>query len=58
LDNSDLEKRVEEYLAIAEHCASRIQQPFRSTDHGALLYDESGMPLSPYTQWEQNNAAR
>lgn len=57
LDNSDVEKRVKEYLAIAERCASHIRQPFRSTDHGALLYDESGMPLSPNTQEEKNNAA-
>lgn len=57
LDNSDVEKRVKEYLAIAERCANHIQQPFHSTDHGALLYDESEMPLSPNTQGEKNNAA-
>lgn len=44
LDTTDVERRVGEYLSIGERCARYIQEPFRSTDHGAMLYDESGMP--------------
>ena len=31
-------------LKIGEDCAARLQQPFRSADHGELLYDERGLP--------------
>jgi antitoxin VapB len=31
-------------LAIGKDCASRVQEPFRSADHGDLLYDERGLP--------------
>ncbi|MBI3959271.1 MAG: type II toxin-antitoxin system VapB family antitoxin [Chloroflexi bacterium] len=44
LGKNDVEKRVGEFLAIAERCAKHIRQPFRSTEHGDMLYDESGMP--------------
>ncbi len=31
-------------LAIGRDCASRLKEPFRSADHGELLYDERGLP--------------
>ena len=31
-------------LAIGRDTAPRLQEPFRSGDHGDLLYDERGLP--------------
>lgn len=31
-------------LAIGKDCAARLSEPYRSTDHGDLLYDERGLP--------------
>ena len=31
-------------LAIGKDCAARLKEPFRSADHGDLLYDEWGLP--------------
>ena len=31
-------------LAIGRDCAAHLKEPFRSIDHGALLYDERGLP--------------
>ncbi len=31
-------------LAIGRNTASRLKEPFRSTEHGELLYDEHGLP--------------
>jgi antitoxin VapB len=31
-------------LAIGKDCAPRLKEPFRSADHGELLYDERGLP--------------
>jgi antitoxin VapB len=31
-------------VAIGKDCAPRLKQPFRSVDHGELLYDELGLP--------------
>ena len=31
-------------LAIGKDCAAHLRDPFRSTDHGELLYDEQGLP--------------
>jgi antitoxin VapB len=31
-------------LAIGRDCAGRLKEPFRSADHGDLLYDERGLP--------------
>ena len=31
-------------LAIGRDCAPRLQEPFRSAEHGDLLYDENGLP--------------
>ena len=30
--------------AIDKDCAARLKEPFRSADHGELLYDERGLP--------------
>jgi antitoxin VapB len=31
-------------LAIGKDCAARLNEPFRSADHGDLLYGELGLP--------------
>jgi antitoxin VapB len=31
-------------LRIGRDCAKRLREPYRSTDHGELLYDERGLP--------------
>ena len=34
----------ERLLAIGKDCSGRLKEPFRSADHGELLYDEKGLP--------------
>lgn len=31
-------------LEIGRDCATRLKEPFRSGEHGDLLYDEKGLP--------------
>jgi len=31
-------------LQIGKDCAAHLKEPFRSMDHGRLLYDEKGLP--------------
>lgn len=31
-------------LAIGRDCATHMKEPYRSVDHGDLLYDERGLP--------------
>ena len=31
-------------MAIGKDCAAHLKEPFRSVDHGDLLYDERGLP--------------
>jgi antitoxin VapB len=31
-------------LRIGKDCAAHLREPFLSVDHGALLYDERGLP--------------
>jgi antitoxin VapB len=31
-------------LAIGRDCAQHLNEPFRSVDHGELLYDDRGLP--------------
>jgi antitoxin VapB len=31
-------------LRIGKDCAAHLQEPFRSADHGDILYDEHGLP--------------
>jgi antitoxin VapB len=35
---------AERLLKIGKDCASHLHEPYRSVDHGDLLYDEKGMP--------------
>jgi antitoxin VapB len=35
---------AERLLRIGRDCAPRIKEPFRSEDHGTILYDELGLP--------------
>ncbi len=36
--------RLERLLAITEGCAALWKEPWKSIDHGDLLYDERGLP--------------
>lgn len=40
-DSGELADRL---LAIGADCAGRLREPYRSADHGELLYDEHGLP--------------
>jgi len=31
-------------LRIGKDCAAHLREPFRSADHGDILYDERGLP--------------
>jgi antitoxin VapB len=31
-------------LKIGKDCAAHLKEPYRSVDHGELLYDEKGLP--------------
>lgn len=35
---------VEQIMKIAEECGPLWKEPYRSIDHGDLLYDEKGLP--------------
>ena len=35
---------AERLTRIGRDCAARLKEPFRSTAHGDLLYDEKGLP--------------
>lgn len=39
-----VQRKTEELLAIGRECAARMKEPWRSVDHGELLYDENGLP--------------
>jgi antitoxin VapB len=36
--------KAERLLQIGRECAAHLKEPFRSIDHGDLLYDEKGLP--------------
>jgi antitoxin VapB len=42
-DKNDV-KLSDRLLTIGRDCAMRLKEPFRSADHGDLLYDEKGLP--------------
>jgi antitoxin VapB len=48
VENKNNEKRgaklSDRLLEIGRDCAPRLKEPFRSADHGDLLYDEKGLP--------------
>lgn len=35
---------AERLLQIGKECAAHMKEPYKSIDHGELLYDEKGMP--------------
>jgi antitoxin VapB len=35
---------AERLLAIGRDCAAKLEEPYRSAEHGDLLYDERGLP--------------
>jgi antitoxin VapB len=35
---------AERLMEISRDCAKRLKEPYRSIDHGELLYDEKGLP--------------
>jgi antitoxin VapB len=35
---------VERILQIGRECAAHLKEPYKSIDHGELLYDENGLP--------------
>ena len=35
---------AERLLAIGRDCAAHLKKPFRTIDHGEMLYDERGLP--------------
>jgi antitoxin VapB len=35
--------KAQRLLEIGRDCASRLREPFRSSDHAALLYDKKGL---------------
>lgn len=39
--NKDVAERL---LQIGRECAARLKEPYKSIDHGELLYDEKGLP--------------
>ncbi len=39
---------AEDVLALGRDCAARLEEPWRTADHGALLYDEKGLPITPF----------
>lgn len=43
-DASAAEQRADRVRAIAQDAAGRWVEPYRSADHGDLLYDEAGWP--------------
>jgi antitoxin VapB len=45
LDRLRRERRLaDRLLRIGKDCAAHLKEPFRSADHGDLLYDERGLP--------------
>lgn len=35
---------AERLISIGRDCAAHLKEPFRTLDHGELLYDEKGLP--------------
>jgi antitoxin VapB len=40
-EGDDLAQRL---VRIGQDCSAHLKEPFRSVDHGELLYDEKGLP--------------
>lgn len=43
-DQAAIDARAARMVAISSDAAARWNEPFRSGDHGDLLYDEAGLP--------------
>jgi antitoxin VapB len=41
---TSVKSRVERILEIGRDCAAHLKEPFKSVDHGDLLYDDKGLP--------------
>ena len=37
-------RRADRLLRIGKDCAVHLKEPFKSIDHGELLYDDKGLP--------------
>jgi antitoxin VapB len=35
---------ADQLLTIGKDCAAHLKKPFRTIDHGKMLYDERGLP--------------
>lgn len=44
LDRVKRKGMAERIMKIARECAPRWKEPYKSIDHGDLLYDEEGLP--------------
>jgi antitoxin VapB len=44
VQDNTAQKLSDRLLAIGRDCAARLREPYRSAEHGELLYDEKGMP--------------
>jgi antitoxin VapB len=42
--DADKDNLAERLLEIGRECAAHLKEPYRSIDHGDLLYDEKGLP--------------
>jgi antitoxin VapB len=42
--NKGGERLVERLVQIGRECAAHLKEPFRSSPHGDLLYDDKGLP--------------
>jgi hypothetical protein len=42
--DADKDNLAERLLEIGRECAAHVKEPYRSIDHGELLYDEKGLP--------------
>ena len=43
-EQADPDQAAAELLALGQDCAARLTGPWRAADHGALLYDDQGLP--------------
>jgi antitoxin VapB len=44
LQNSGKNGLADRLLRIGQECATHLKEPYRSVDHGELLYDDQGLP--------------
>jgi len=44
LQADEADELADRLIQIGQDCARHLKEPFRSTDHAELLYDERGLP--------------